>query len=305
MRNRLLFTGFILLFFLLVLIQILPLKIKESFAAAGTAVFKGGGSIWDADGNIGIGTTAPGAKLEVAGTTSQIIAPSTTFTIGSSDANGAILFKAGNTVKAILTYDGKLGVGTTNPGVYALALVGGDAYKETGDAWLNTSDIRTKENITPFTDGLSIIKKISPVQFALNGKGETTKGTPGIGVIAQEVKDFIPYTINTRKAKLNPEDEEPTELYTFNSGPLTYVMINAIKQLDQKTLTGRAILPPGQTDITINNDKVLEKSLIFLTPTSSTKNHVLYISRQSPGLFTVSLDTPISTPINFNWIISN
>lgn len=307
MKNRFFLISSLLLFFLLFLVQFSPIRVRvnEALAVAGTAVYKGGGSIWDSGGNIGIGTTAPGAKLEVAGTTSQVIAPESNLTIGSANGAGGIIFKTGNVDNGIFTSTGKLGIGTTSPGSYALALVGGDAYKETGTVFSNTSDVRLKENITPFTDGLSIIEKLNPVSYTLNGKGETTKGVSGISIIAQEVKDIIPYTIHTRKAKLNPEDEEPTDLYTFDASPLTFVAVNAIKELSQKTTTGKAALPSGQKDITINNDRVLEKSLIFLTSTSSTQNHVLYISGQSPGRFTVSLDTPISTPINFNWMISN
>ena len=60
------------------------------------------------------------------------------------------------------------------------------------------------------------------------------EGAKGIGIIAQDVKDIIPYTIATFKAKLNLEDQEETELYSFNSSALTFVTINAIKELDLK-----------------------------------------------------------------------
>ena len=57
------------------------------------------------------------------------------------------------------------------------------------------------------------------------------KGEKGISIIAQDVKDIIPYTIKTFKAKLNPEDDQETELYNFDSSPLTFVLINAVKEL--------------------------------------------------------------------------
>lgn len=46
-----------------------------------------------------------------------------------------------------------MGINTSTP-AYALDVVG-DAAKTTGTAWINTSDERTKKDITPYTNGLS------------------------------------------------------------------------------------------------------------------------------------------------------
>ena len=43
--------------------------------------------------------------------------------------------------------------------------VSGDAAKSTGTAWINTSDSRTKKNISPYTKGLDTIMNINPVYF--------------------------------------------------------------------------------------------------------------------------------------------
>lgn len=315
MKDRILIIVSFLLFLFFIYHQLLPsnFQIKDTLAIAGQGkiniptgsgsnIFPGG--VWDQTGNLGIGTGAPGAKFDIAGATSSVLSAKQTFTVGSTDANGALVFKVGNSDKIFFTSTGNVGIGISNA-TYSLQLNTDSAGKPTSGTWSIVSDIRLKEDIAPFTDGLSIIGKINPVSYVLNGKAGTPKGAKGIGVIAQDIKDIAPYTIKSFKAKLNPEDEEPTELYNFDASPLTFVAVNAIKELAQKTTTGKAALPSGQKDITINNDMVLEKSLIFLTPTSPTQNRVLYISGQSPGRFTVSLDAPISTPINFNWMISN
>ncbi|MSP11806.1 MAG: tail fiber domain-containing protein [Chloroflexi bacterium] len=85
--------------------------------------------------------------------------------------------------------------------------------------------------IRPFTNGLSTLARIDPVRYTLNGKGGMPQGAQGIGVIAQDAKDAIPYTISTFKARLNPEDKAETELYSFDSSALTFVTINAVKEL--------------------------------------------------------------------------
>lgn len=85
-----------------------------------------------------------------------------------------------------------------------------------------------KKDIRPFTDGLSVINKLNPIYYRYNGKGGTHGDMPGIGIglIAQDVKDIAPYTISTYKAKLNLQDKEEATIFTFNSAPLTFVLIN-------------------------------------------------------------------------------
>lgn len=105
------------------------------------------------------------------------------------------------------------------------------AAKPGGGSWSVYSDSRLKENIVPYTKGLSDILLINPVTYEYNGLAGTTKGKKYTGIIAQEIKEVFPDTVNTYKAKLNEEDEEKTELYDFNASDLTFALINAIKEL--------------------------------------------------------------------------
>ena len=130
----------------------------------------------------------------------------------------------------ILGNGANVGIGISNP-TLRLQLGTNSAGKPTSTAWTVVSDARLKENIKPFTDGVSVVQKINPVSYQLNGKAGTPKGEKGISVIAQEVKAVIPYTIKTYRAKLNPDDKEMTELYNFDSSALTFVLINAVKEL--------------------------------------------------------------------------
>jgi len=57
------------------------------------------------------------------------------------------------------------------------------------------------------------------------------KTKDNIGVIAQEIQEVMPETINTYKAKLNEGDEEETELLNFDSHAVTFALINAVKDL--------------------------------------------------------------------------
>ncbi len=102
--------------------------------------------------NVGVGLSSPNAKLDVNG--SFMISGSNHCTFGHTNGNGVInfgnnqlgalyfrsLLTAGNINSynqlMVLTYDGKLGIGTTNPGNYKLAVNGSirakSVYVETG-----------------------------------------------------------------------------------------------------------------------------------------------------------------------------
>ena len=69
---------------------------------------------------------------------------------------------------------------------------------------------------------------------------------------------------------------------------------------------GLATLPAGLTQVQISNTQVTSQSLIYLTPTSATRNQVLYLKTKAAGQsFTVAIDQPIPTDIEFQyWIIN-
>ncbi len=131
--------------------------------------------------------------------------------------------------RLIINSSGNVGIGVTLP-AYQLQLSVDSAAKPTSNLWTIPSDIRVKKNIRPFTDGFGVIEKINPVSYKLNGKAGLPPDQPGIGVVAQDIKDVAPYTIKTWKAKLEPTDSEETELYDFDANALTYVLINAVKE---------------------------------------------------------------------------
>lgn len=68
--------------------------------------------------------------------------------------------------------------------------------------------------------------------------------------------------------------------------------------------TGLGIIPAGQTQLLLYNFKVTDKSLIYLTPLTSTSSQSLYVSEKVAGeYFKVAIDRPLSQDIKFNWWI--
>ncbi len=59
------------------------------------------------------------------------------------------------------------------------------------------SDIRTKKDVTAFTDGLNVINQLNPVSWLYNGSGGTMDGQFGVGLIAQDLEKVAPYMVGT------------------------------------------------------------------------------------------------------------
>ncbi|MEK7470867.1 MAG: hypothetical protein AAB622_02625, partial [Patescibacteria group bacterium] len=66
---------------------------------------------------------------------------------------------------------------------------------------------------------------------------------------------------------------------------------------------GKAVLPAGTSEITIKNPKVTDYTMVYVTPTSSTQNNVLYVKSKQNGQFVVGFTNPINAEAEFNWWI--
>lgn len=139
--------------------------------------------------------------------------------------------------------------------VYAI----GDAYKTTGgNLWAIPSDMRLKKNIDPFQVGLNTILKINPVTFQYNGLFNTTEGEKSVGIIAQELVEVAPYMINNQPIK--DESNGVTEnILTYDGTALSYILVNAIKELNNKISSQEEIISTMEIAI-----KELQKEIIQL-----------------------------------------
>ena len=66
---------------------------------------------------------------------------------------------------------------------------------------------------------------------------------------------------------------------------------------------GQGIIPAGTSEITIKNPKITDYTLVYVTPTSTTQNYVLYVKSKENGHFVVGFTNPIDVDVNFNWWI--
>ncbi len=114
--------------------------------------------------------------------------------------------------------------------------VQGSAGKTGGGMWSTFSDARLKTRVENFTDGLEIIKQIRPVWFEYNGKADMPVGERYVGVIAQEIQEIAPYTV--QPLEKTSKDGSTKEYLSYNGTAVTYMLINAVQeqqaQLDEK-----------------------------------------------------------------------
>lgn len=189
-------------------------------------------------GAVGIGTNAPQATLHIKDDTGTLLLLERNgigdlWALGVDAARFSLMNRTTGGLPIVVGNNGNIGIGTGSVPTYQLQLSADSAAKLSTTTWTVTSDSRVKKDIRPYTNGLNTIRGINPVWFKHNGKGGFPVDTKdNVGVIAQEIVKVAPYTIDTYKAKLNPEDTEETELLNFNPHALLFDLINAVKELD-------------------------------------------------------------------------
>ena len=112
----------------------------------------------------------------------------------------------------------------------SLILVGSTAQKASGTSWSNPSDTRLKDNKQNYTKGLNELLQINVKTWEWNGKAGTTQGDVGIGIVADEIENILPNTIDTYKAKLNENDTEETDVKRFDATEITWLLLNSVKE---------------------------------------------------------------------------
>lgn len=128
---------------------------------------------------------------------------------------------------------GNVGIGLTPGNInYLLHLNSDSAAKPSTNTWTIVSDSRIKDVTGEYSKGLSEVCQIRPVKYRYNGKGGMpVDGKEHVSIIAQELSLVFPECIGSYRGKLDPSDEQETDIYNFNGHAITFALINAIKEL--------------------------------------------------------------------------
>jgi hypothetical protein len=189
-------------------------------------------------GNVGLGTTAPGAPLEVrrnaaigadwqAGQLriSGASDPNMQLSVGYDTVNNLGVIQAGQANVAFRTLSfnpsgGNVGVGTTSPD--QKLSVNGNASKSGGGSWLTFSDERLKNITGRFTPGLKAVMQLQPLRYEYKRDNALKLKSEGehIGFSAQAVQKIIPEAVS----------KNDKGYLLVNNDPILWTMLNAIKE---------------------------------------------------------------------------
>jgi hypothetical protein len=173
---------------------------------------------------VGIGTTSPGALLDVYGGTTRnyAVTDSTIITESTGDNFSFVQFRVNTNGTPKYTYLTLKNSGQSNQfwicannswttGVYLV---------QNGTAWSSSSDARLKNIIEPISNALSKVEQINPCIYSLKDD-ETNKRR--VGVIAQDVYKVLPEAVDS-----TPESEQMMGVQYSDLIPLA---LAAIKEL--------------------------------------------------------------------------
>lgn len=161
-------------------------------------------------GNVGIGTSTPQSKFVVAGTSK--ITGASTFGSDVTMSSGNVNF-AGS---GIWNSSGNVGIGTASPGSYKLAVNGNTQ----GTAFFYSSDARLKKDVKTLQGSLSKILSLRGVSFIWKDSE-----VPSVGIIAQEIQNVYPELILTDAA---------TGMMSVQYANLVAPLIEAVKEQQQQ-----------------------------------------------------------------------
>ena len=193
----------------------------------------------DASGNVGIGTSSPDYQFQVEKTSTSTFVSVVSGTINTTgilfgDTDSAVIGRVeyDNLTNAMAFYANaseRMRIDSSG----SLILVGSTAQKATGTTWSNPSDQRLKSNIMDYPKGITELMQVRVREWEYNGKGGTTAGMAGLGVIADEVMTVLPNTVDTYDAKLNEADEETTAIKKFDATEITWLLVKAVQEQQQ------------------------------------------------------------------------
>jgi hypothetical protein len=192
------------------------------------------------DGNVGIGTTNPQAKLEINGANGDRLAvysPTDNVLCMQTllDGVGFSSYPYGGDQNRLIlqSWIGNVGIGRV-PADNKLE-VEGDASKTTAGSWLANSDARIKTQIMEIEDAQENIMKLHPVKFKYTDEWKkrnlSVQDKFYYNFIAQEFREVFPESVKGSGEYLEGQPDEILQLDSYNA---QVVAIKALQEVIRK-----------------------------------------------------------------------
>ncbi|GAB1429612.1 hypothetical protein MASR2M18_04440 [Ignavibacteria bacterium] len=152
--------------------------------------------------------------------------------------------------------------------------VAGRVMKNDGDGeWDNPSDAKLKKDIQPYYDGLTQIRNIRPVWYSYKNELGLSDERRNIGVIAQEIRPLLPYTVREDSITLTKilKQEKRYEVDAID------IIVVQVPDYTQPEVSGHykrkdsTILKPVKRQIVEPTESVIESTPILVFNGSSIK----------------------------------
>ncbi len=206
------------------------------------------------EGNVGIGTVAPEAPLDVETDFSGYAIHIEEAGAGIEDwqigvnSSGDLNFFDGTTNRISFRDGGYVGIGTATP-QYRLHLASNSAAKPTSSVWTISSDKRLKDIKGKYSKGLDEILKLEPIIYRYKKGNEMEikeTETDAYGFIAQDVKTIFPEAVG----------KNDKGFFDLDIHPILIAEINAFKTLDSRLNEQKEIIESQNKKIEILEQKI-------------------------------------------------
>lgn len=212
----------------------LPFKIKPN--APTSSIFVA------ASGNVGMGTESPGAELHVNASDASETEVHIQNTNGTTQSVGLRMINPAREWNYQLRNNGNWRIRNVTDGSDALEIDGtNNNITTSGDITANgvllTSDLRLKQDVQPYTEGISVLKQLNPISYKFNGKADFKTNRTHYSVGAQELKEAAPFLVhdfmfeeeNSEGRVVSQENYLKIDL----SG-ITWTLVNAVKEQQEE-----------------------------------------------------------------------
>jgi hypothetical protein len=121
----------------------------------------------------------------------------------------------------------------------SLWLTNGTAYKPGGGSWVDSSDIRIKQDLAEYRAGLDVICGLRPVSYRF--RPETGRDDKRhIGLIAQHCEALMPEMVTVAPGTIG--DITLDDMRTLDTTALQFALVNAVRELARRIISMEARL---------------------------------------------------------------